>query len=151
MVVTGAPKNGRSQDYIQRFRDGSARWYHMRLHASERDSISQNLMREIRFCAIATYDAAVGMRRADWLWHVDVVSLVRRSDLTVEQAGKVGVGNDLYWLFKLSSPKRLSVPIKGFSARGHHLKLCPLELADRVGNFSKIQGLYPSVNLTSPV
>ncbi len=123
----------------------------MRLYASERDNIPQNLMREIRFCVITSYDAEAGMKRADWLWHVEMVSLVRRSDLTIEQAGKAGAGEDLYWLFKLSSAKRLSLPMKGFPVRGHHLKLCPLELADRVGDFSRIRGLYPSVNLTSVV
>jgi len=151
MVVTGAPQNGRTPDYLQRFRDGSAGWYHMRLYASERDNIPQNLMREIRFCVITAYDPEAGEKRADWLWHVEMVSLVRRSDLTIEQTGKAGSGNDLYWLFKLSSSKRLSVPITGFPVRGHHLKLCPLEEADLVGDFSKIRGLYPSVKLTSVV
>lgn len=151
MVVTGAPQNGRSPEYLKRFRDGSAGWYHMRLHASDRDNIPQNLMREIRFCVITAYDPDAGEKRADWLWHVEMVSLVRRSDLTTEQSGKVGSGDDLYWLFKLSSPKRLPVPIKGFPGRGHHLKLCHLEQADRVGDFSKIRGLYPSVNLISAV
>lgn len=151
MVVTGAPQKGRSEDYLQRFRDGSAGWYHMRLYASERDNIPQNLMREIRFCVITSYDAEAGTKRADWLWHVEMVSLVRRSDLTIEQTGKLGEGDELYWLFKLSPGKRLSVPIKGFPAQGHHLKLCPLDLADQVGDFSKIRSLYPSVNLTSVV
>ncbi|GAA0840888.1 hypothetical protein GCM10009113_06580 [Marinobacter szutsaonensis] len=149
MVVTGAPQNGRQSDYLQRFRDGSAGWYHMRLYASERDNIPQNLMREIRFCVITAYDPEAGEKRADWLWHVEMVSLVRRSDLTIEQAGKPGSGNDLYWLFKLSSSKRLSVPIVGFPGRGHHLKLCLLEEADRVGDFSRIRGLYPSIKLAS--
>lgn len=149
MVVTGAPQDGRAPEYLERFRDGSASWYHMRLHASERDHIPQNLMREIRFCVITSYDPDLGEKRADWLWHVEMVSLVRRSDLTIEQAGKGGLGDDLYWLFKLSSSKKLSVPITGFPRRGHHLKLCPLDQADRIGEFSKIRAVYPSVNLTS--
>ncbi len=151
MVVTGAPKAGRTREYLQGFRDGTAGWYHMKLYASERESIPQNLMREVRFCAITAYDPVASEKRADWLWHVDSVSLVRRSDLTIEQAGKAGTGDDFYWLFKLSSSKRLSKAISGFPVRGHHLKLCPLVEADRIGDYTRILGAYPSINLTSTV
>ncbi len=147
MIVTGAPQAGRTPEYLQGFRDGSASWYHMRLHASERENIRQSLVREVRFCVISSYDPAKGEKKADWLWHVDNVSLVRRSDLTIEQTGRDVSGDDLYWVFKLSSPKRLSTPMTGFPARGHHLKLCPLVEADRSGDFKKIRGVYPSVSL----
>lgn len=149
MVVTGAPQSERHPEYLQGFRDGSARWYHMKLHASERESIPRNLMREVRFCVITTHEPAVGKKRAEWLWHVEEVSLVRRTQLTTKQTGKEGVGDDLYWLFKLSSSKRLAIPITGFPARGHHMKLCLLSQADRIGVFSEIQGLYPTVNLAT--
>lgn len=149
IVVTGAPEAGRTPDYLQGFRDGSASWYHMKLHASERNSISQGLMQEIRFCVISAYDPDTGRRRANWMWHVEKVSLVRRSELTIAQAGKEGSGDEIYWLFKLASPKRLTIPITGFSARRHELKLCPLEQADQVGDFSKIRSLYPAVDITS--
>ena len=149
MVVTGAPQKGRAPEYLQGFRDGSAGWYHMRLHASERSDISRNLIREIRFCVITAHDPELGEKRADWLWSVESVSLVRRSDLTIEQTGKAGAGDELYWLFKLSSAKRLSVSITGFPRRSHSLKLCSMEQADRVGDFAKLHELYPSVKLTS--
>ena len=121
----------------------------MRLHASERSDISRNLIREIRFCVITAHDPELGEKRADWLWSVESVSLVRRSDLTIEQTGKAGAGDELYWLFKLSSAKRLSVSITGFPRRSHSLKLCSMEQADRVGDFAKLHELYPSVKLTS--
>ncbi|POR00269.1 hypothetical protein AU468_09775 [Alkalispirochaeta sphaeroplastigenens] len=147
MVVTGAPQSERAFEYLQGFRDGSACWYHMKLYASERVSIPQNLMREVRFCVISVNDSVAGVKRADWFWHVDMVSLVCRSDLTFQQTGKDSLGGELYWLFKLSSAKRLSTPLMGFPSRGHHLKLCPLQQADEIGDFSQIKSLYSSVRL----
>lgn len=149
MVVSGAPQKDRAAEYLQGFRDGKAGWYHMKLHASERSDISRNLIREIRFCVITAYDAELGQKKADWLWSVESVSLVRRSGLTIEQAGKAGAGDELYWLFKLSSAKRLSVSIRGFPRRGHSLKLCSIEQADKAGDFAKLQELYPSVDLNA--
>jgi uncharacterized protein len=53
LVATAAPQAGRTQAYLDAFKYGTAKWYHMRLHASERVTIEQNAIREVRFCAIA--------------------------------------------------------------------------------------------------
>lgn len=148
MVVTGAPQQGRSPEYLQSFRDGSAGWYHMKVWASEREHIPRHVMREVRFCAIAAYDPVARERKAEWLWRVDGVSLVRRSQLTLEQAGSISSSNDLYWLIKLSSPTRLAKPIGNFPVRGHHLKLCSLKQATDMGDYSRLQRLYSSIATT---
>ncbi len=147
MVVTGAPRSGRDPAYLKSFEDGSSGWYHMRFHASERENIQQHVMREIRYCAIAIFDPETKVKSASWLWHVDRVSLVPGSELTLEQTGKENRGDGQYWLFKLSSARKLKKPIEHFPLQGHHLRLCPLASAEKARLFRDITAVYSSLDV----
>lgn len=147
MVVTAAPRSGRSQEYVKNFENGTAAWYHMRFFASERENIQQHLMREIRHCVIASYDSDKKTKSAGHVWRVEQVTLVRGSSLTVEQSGKEGSGDGFYWLFKLSTSRKLAFPIAQFPPRGHHSKLCSLADAEKIEFFRDIKGVYSSVHV----
>jgi len=108
-------------------------------------------MREIRHCVIASYDPYKKIKSAEYVWIVDQVTLVPRSNLTVEQAGSTGNGDDLYWLFKISASRKLARPIAQFPPRGHHLKLCSLADADDIEFFRDIKGVYASVDVVNKV
>lgn len=151
MVVTAAPRSGRNPQYVESFRNGTAAWYHMKFYASERENIQKHLMREIRHCVIASYDPYEKTKSAEYVWSVDQVTLVPRSNLTVEQTGSTGNGDGLYWLFKLSASRKLARPIAQFPPRGHHLKLCSLADADDIELFRDIKGVYSSVDVVNKV
>ena len=88
------PIKGRDKDYLQRFKEGSAGWYHIRLSETERKSIARNTMREIRYCAIAVYHGGGSERIITHIYEVKFVKLVKRCDMTIHQAGKVDSGNE---------------------------------------------------------
>ena len=88
------PIKGRDKDYLQRFKEGSAGWYHIRLSETERKSIARNTMREIRYCAIAVYHGGGSERIITHIYEVKSVKLVKRCDMTIHQAGKVDSGNE---------------------------------------------------------
>ncbi len=143
LAVTGAPERGRDAAYIQRFKDGTAQWYHMQLKASERENIAKHVMKEIRYCAIATHDKAG--RQVNYLWPVLNVSLVERDKLELEQAGSGSNSSEPYWLFELGTSVKLTSPLGGFAARGHHLKLTLSSELDGRKLFSELKEVYKDV------
>ena len=59
-------------------------------------------MREVRHCAIGVHHSGSKERSITHLYDVKSVRLVKRCDMTLEQAGKVYPGNlEEYWLFEL--------------------------------------------------
>lgn len=109
------PIHDRDAQYLQRFGHGTAGWYHIRLSATDKKSIARNAMREVRYCAIAVYHGGGMEKKITHLYDVVSVSLVKRCDMSIEQAGKIDSGNDTeYWLFKLGYarplPQSVSMP-----------------------------------------
>jgi len=103
---------GRTQDYIDRFKNGTAGWYHMPVSTSEKKKYSRTVIREIRYCAVAVHPTGASGRLIEYLYDVVSVKLVKRCELTVEQAGSVdSLNQNEYWLLKLGTAKRLPLPI----------------------------------------
>jgi len=103
---------GRDEQYLQRFRLGTAGWYHTPLSTTEKKSIERNAMREVRHCAIGVHHSGSKERVITHLYDVKSVRLVKRCDMTMEQAGKVDPGNiDEYWLFELGYARCLAQPV----------------------------------------
>ncbi|MFK5949143.1 MAG: DUF2357 domain-containing protein [Methylococcales bacterium] len=145
LVVTGAPAGGRDKDYLQRFVDGTAGYYHMQLHATERDNIEMHVIHEIKYCAITTYDKESGERVCQYLWPVRSISLVSRNELTIEQAGRLSASEDDYWLFELGKPFSLSQKIRGFPPRRHYIKLVLASELDNKSDYSSLEPVYKNV------
>ncbi|MGZ8257301.1 MAG: nuclease domain-containing protein [Gallionella sp.] len=106
--------SGRDARYLQGFQRGTAGWYNMPLTTTDKQSVARNAMREVRYCAVAHGDA--GNKNATHLYAVKTVKLVKRGELTIEQAGKTDSGNDArYWLFELgyaqTMPQVLAFPM----------------------------------------
>jgi len=113
------PMKGRDKDYLQRFKEGTAGWYHIRLSATEKKSIARHVMREVRYCAIAVYHGGEAERIITHIYEVKSVRLVKRCDMTITQAGKVDSGNDKeYWLLELGYARPLA---QSFSMKGLRL------------------------------
>jgi len=103
---------GREKAYVDRFRQGTAGWYHMPLTTTDNKAIERNVLREIRYCAIGVYHIGSSDRVITHLYEVKSVCMMKRCDLSVEQTGKVDLSNeDRYWLFELGYAIPLSQPV----------------------------------------
>lgn len=103
---------GRGKEYIERFRQGTAGWYHMPLATTDKKAIERNVVREVRHCAIGVHHGVSKERIIRHLYEVKSVRLVRRGDIPAERAGKADPGNnDEYWLFELGYARPLEQPI----------------------------------------
>jgi hypothetical protein len=153
MVVTGPParihqdsENPRSQAYLDGFRNGAARWFHMKYIASERIGIDSFVVREVRFLVIS--DRTVP-HQACWVWPVVSVELKPRNTLTAEQSGGEHASTDLYWLFELGPPHPLPHPIANFPQRGHHLKFVSLPNIWSTTSFADLPSVYEFLSVST--
>ena len=116
LAASMGPVKGLDKDYLQRFKEGAAKWYHIRLSETEKKSIARNTMREVRYCAIAVYHGGGSERIITHIYEVKSVKLVKRCNMTIHQAGKVDSGNDKeYWLLELGYARPLA---QAFSMKG---------------------------------
>lgn len=135
-------------EYLQRFRDGEAKWYHMRVNTSDGRKYSRTIMREIRCFAPAVHYKGEAGSRIEFIYDVLSVRVVRRCDLTAEQAGKADADNQKdYWLFELGTSRRLSSPVIVPRSRRFRFKLTSakdlacskawVDLPDRYASFAR--------------
>ena len=111
LAASLGPTAGRNHQYVQGFLVGRAHWYHTRLDTTNKKSIARNTMREVRYCAIGVHHNG-NDRIITHLYEVKSVQLVKRCDLTIEQAGKISLGNkEYYWLFELGYARPLIQPL----------------------------------------
>ena len=97
----------RNKEYMQRFSDGKAEWYHTPLLTTEKKFIPRHVIREVRYCAIAIKDNQSG-KTIKYLYEVKSVRLVKRCDLNINPAGKMDSANETeYWLFELGYARLL--------------------------------------------
>lgn len=104
---------GRSKEYVDRFRQGAAGWYHMPLATTDKKAVERNVMREVRYCAIGVHHADNKERIITHLYEVKSVRLVKRCDISTGQAGKAEPANNAeYWLFELGYARPIEQPIQ---------------------------------------
>jgi len=103
---------GRNEQYLEKYRLGAAGWYHAPLSTTDKKSIQRNVMREVRYCAIGVHPGGSTARVITHIYEVKSVRLVRRCDMTIDQAGKLDPGNTgEYWLFELGYARPLAQPV----------------------------------------
>ena len=115
---------GRAKEYVNRFLEGTAGWYHLPVSTQEKKKISRTIMREVRHCAVAVTSTGTHDRTIEYLYDVKSVRLVKRCDLTVEQAGSLASGNENeYWLFELGPVRQLTQPMRISGVRSFRFRL----------------------------
>lgn len=108
----------RDPTYYQGFHNGSARWYHTPVRTIS-EKYDNQLMADIRFCALAIPDANYRIIRH--IWPVMSCNRVRRDKLTEEQTGKaISSNTDEYWLLELGPAIALDNPV--ISIPGDHFR-----------------------------
>lgn len=150
LVITAAPEAGRDTAYIDSFKNGTARYYHTRLEATEWENLEQNVINEVRYCVIATEDANHSGRIARYIWPVKKVKLVKRNLLNKQQTGlelTPGDSRNLqsYWLFEFGPAFKLATPIGGFDLSHHQLRLTTRQKLATVKQFKEIESVYSEV------
>jgi predicted component of viral defense system (DUF524 family) len=100
-VFSGSVK-GRSEEYLERLCTGEMLCYHTRLMATERQSIENHIVKELRYIAIALSVDGV-TESVKYVYPVKLVHLVKRGTLNAEQTGtnEVDDPDKDYWYFEL--------------------------------------------------
>jgi len=107
----------RDKSYVDGFLSGTAGWYHIPASTTDK-RISRTVMRELSCCAVAVHPSGAGERLIEYLYEVESVKLLKRCELTVDQAGSIDSGNqNEYWLLKLGTSRCLPVPVKAGGVR----------------------------------
>ncbi len=102
----------RSKDYVERYKNGTAGWYHMPVTTTDKKSVERNVLREVRYLATGVYFSDKKDRFISHLYEVKSVRLVERREISAEQAGKASSSSDEYWLFELGYAQPLESQIK---------------------------------------
>lgn len=113
LVAPAAPKNARNHGYNAAFEQGVAGWYHLPVAALS-DKYDDDLIEQVRYCALGTTVAGMGERSVKFLWSVLSVQQLPRHVLSVEQAGSLKASDEPYWLFELGDALALDKPIINF-------------------------------------
>lgn len=142
-LVASSAEGARPEGYYEAFADGTAKWFHMRLRASERESIDRHAIYEIGYCVIGAAKPDEDERKAHWLWPVHSIKIKTRSELTPEQTGIHIDSQDEYWLFELGTPKPLAQAIGGFTPGHHHMKLTRASKLAGIDRFDELFDVYP--------
>jgi len=132
---------GRSAEYFERFRNGTARAYHIPT-ATFGLKFQHHIANEIRFLALM--DSHKRYSSIEKVWQVKSVSLVKRKEIPIEKSGKESSSNAFYYLFELGFPLVLPHPIPNNPQESFRqtLKLTTLELLENASNFSQIERVY---------
>ena len=142
LTLTSQPRN-HGTDYIHKFLTGMARWFHLPVSTTEKKQYSRTIMREIRSCAPAVHHHGEEFRRIEYIYDVISIKLVRRCDLTLEQAGKADPSNQSeYWLVELGASRRLDSPVIIRGLRPFPLRLTRAADLIAIQNWSDLPARY---------
>ena len=153
MTAVVADAEGRTDDYLKRFADGSASWYHMPEDRFKEKNFGYHVAHEIRYIALAINShSSSELKTIERLWPVNSVELLQRDKISQEQAGKKSTSCDTYFLFKLGKPLMLKDPIIHVpnSPFNDSLKLTTLVHLEQALEFSDLREVYPSMLTSSP-
>jgi hypothetical protein len=137
-------RNGRSPDYLDGFRSGMAKFYHIPV-TTFLLRYQQHVVKEIRFIAIVLEsDSEEGPSKIDRVWPVINVTTLPRSRITIEQSGIESESGDQYFLFELGNSLQLQKPIGGVPRAPFpdSMKLTQLSLIGGAVNFNDLEVVY---------
>lgn len=142
LVSSLGPVSGRDKQYVDHFMRGTAGWYHVPASTTDKKT-SRTVMREVRYCAVAVHPAGAADRQIEYLYDVRSVKLVKRCDLTVEQAGTEDPKNQRdYWLFQLGASRRLNIPVSAAGFRVFRFRLTGASDLLATANWSDLPERY---------
>ncbi|WP_293937703.1 DUF2357 domain-containing protein [Iodobacter sp.] len=123
LVFVAPTGGGRTPAYLERFRQGTARWYHIPVDTINKQQTSHTIMQDIAHCAIAIHSKGK-TSVIDYVYDVRSVKRVERSQISAEQAGSnKAAGSGQYWLFELGASHRLDALLQLNTQRPFKFKI----------------------------
>jgi len=141
-VALGA---NRDKTYLEKFRLGKAEWYHLPLQTSLMKNVQRAAIREIKHCAFVVYYPDDEQRRIDYIYDVISTRLVKRKDISDEQAGATATQLNLekdYWLFELGGVKKLDLSINVSGYRDFKFRLASFEELVKATTWNELPNHY---------
>ena len=137
-------ENVRSIEYFERFKNGTAKYYHLPQDTFEMKYKGlQHIVNEIAFLGLVEQDEQ-GNKIINKVWQVKRVSIAKRNTLTEEQVGYISDSERLDYLFELGIALNLSNPIRNVPLDGFRksMKLTTLAQINNVTEFNSIEPVY---------
>ena len=99
----------RNRDYIKRFEDGKAQFYHVKANAFNRQEVSHHMVHEARYLTVGVDADSVQSREICFIYPILSARQLARSDISDHESGanELGTGIELYWLFELGEATKL--------------------------------------------
>src|SRR5450830_466506 len=139
---------GRTEEYTNAYKTGTADWYHVPVSTTLLKSISHRVMKETRYCAIAVQivdSDGKHLREIAYLYEVLEIKICTRSALNLKQTGKELAADGDYWLLKLGQVTPISHPVR-FDDNGRFMIFHTSADALRQGEiFEKLPHYYPNM------
>lgn len=110
-IAHAAAPQGRSPEYVNAFKTGEARWFHVYDVALERGRLTAAMMADVTRCAVAVRgDDGYELRH---IYDVRSIRRVDRREITPAQSGTATPAREgLCWLFELGAPVTRSPPLR---------------------------------------
>lgn len=145
LTLTAALGNlsGRASDYLTRFENGTAQWYHIPV-STFKQKFSPSVLDELAYIAIGTISKGATTRSLKCVWRIKNVYKKLRSELTEEHAGSIRNSDELYYLFELLPALSLDAAVEHMPIRNFtdSMKLCTLVTLQKEKDFRKFLTLY---------
>lgn len=133
----------RSKSYLEKFRQGTAQWYHLPLRITLAKKMQRSAMREVKYCAFVVYYPDDKQRRIDYIYEIISVQLVKRKEITSEQAGiSLKNSDDDYWLFELGRVNKMELPIDVSGTRDFKFRLARIDELVKAKSWADLPNHY---------
>ncbi|HBO37208.1 MAG TPA: hypothetical protein DD638_00905, partial [Pasteurellaceae bacterium] len=151
LVMTIRLGDNRDESYIQKFREGSADFYHTKTNIFE-TSFKHKIVSELSFLAIA-YTTKEGRWIIDKIYPILNVEIKPREEISIEQTGSISFnkGDENYYCFTLSKPIELHAPISNVPSDSFRksIKLPTLDMLNKVTDFEYLGSVYKEALIES--
>ena len=133
----------RTQEYIQNFKDGTSKWFHIPTSVFNR-KFGKHIAQELSYLAIIENNTDA--KEITKVYSVNNVLKRHRKDISIEQSGTIDsqINEEQYWLFELGKTLELNNTIicNNTVRFRESLKLTTLQKIQIVNEFSKIDTVY---------
>jgi predicted component of viral defense system (DUF524 family) len=145
LVLTAKLGENRTHEYVEGFKNGQAKWYHMPMSVFD-VQFGHHIAQEISYVAIGHEES--GVLKIDKAYRVISVDIKQRKEIMAAQSGVVFLADttDEYWLFELGEILNLNNILINLNTSGFRqsLKLTTLAMMEKADAFDDLETIYTS-------
>ena len=143
LVLTAKLGKSRTHEYVEGFKNGQAKWYHMPMSVFD-VQFGHHIAEEIGYLAIGHEESCV--LKTDKAYRVISVAIKKRKEITNAQSGAALLADttDEYWLFELGEILNLNNILINLNTSGFRqsLKLTTLAMMEKADTFDDLETVY---------